>query len=233
MCYHNSMTKKAKELKNRYKVNIEEIELFQELYHENGFNHLPRPVITSGEPDRFSLYSWGLIPSWSKNIVDAIKISNHCLNAKTETVFETPSFRGSIMTKRCIIPSTGFFEWKEIAKGKKQPYYVRVQGEEIFSMAGIYEHWKDRVGETTYRTYSILTRPANEFMAEIHNTKKRMPIILPRELESTWLNTQLPPEEIKEYFFKNDNSELEAWPVSNLITSRKENSNVPEVNTRV
>lgn len=223
------MTKKAKELASRYRISEEGLENFEPLFHENGFNHKSRPVILDQDPIRFNNYSWGLIPFWTKNLEQAYTLRNSCLNAVSETAFDKPSFKASIRRKRCIVPSTGFFEWKEIAKGKKQPYFIRVKSTDIFSMAGIYQEWVDGDDKTIYKTFSVLTCPANPLMEEIHNTKKRMPLILPQKLEREWLDESLNQEQIKSFFLPYPDEDMEAWTISNLISSRKENSNVPEV----
>ncbi len=223
------MTKKAQELANRYRIGEEGLESFEPIYHENAFNYSQRPVILDQDPVRFNLYRWGLIPLWVKGIGQANTMRVSCLNAVSETVFEKPSFKVSIRRKRCIVPSTGFFEWKEIGKGKKQPYFIRVKSMDIFSMAGIYQEWVDDDDIGIYKTFSILTCPANPLMEEIHNTKKRMPVILPKEMEREWLDESLNQDQIKSFFLPYPEEDMEAWPVSNLITSRKENSNILEV----
>lgn len=228
MCFHNSQTKKALELKNRYKVLVDQIMEYPELYHENGFNHLPRPVITAEHPDAFELYRWGLIPFWTKTATDAAKIQNQTLNAVSETVFEKPSFRHSIASRRCIIPSTGFFEWMHIGK-TTYPHFIRLKSETIFSMAGIYEHWTDKETGQVYRTYAILTCPANPLMEKIHNQKKRMPVILPREIEKEWLNANLNKQELIDFFKPYPEEDMEAFTISRMITKRGVNTNVPEI----
>jgi putative SOS response-associated peptidase YedK len=84
-------------------------------------------------------FNWGLIPGWVKDEKQAKDISNMTLNAIGETVFEKPSFRNSIRSKRCLLGINGFFEWRDVG-GKKYPYYVQVKEEEIFSLGCLWEN---------------------------------------------------------------------------------------------
>ena len=109
------MTAKAKELEQRYDAEMDgELE---PIYLGNGFSFLKWPVITEHEPNKILMYNWGLIPKWSRSKEDALKFRVNTLNARSETIFEKPSFKASITAKRCLIPSTGFFEWRDY-KGK-------------------------------------------------------------------------------------------------------------------
>jgi len=130
------------------------------------------------------LYHWGLIPFWSKD--DNIKRAT--LNAKVETLSEKPSYRNSTK-KRCLVIADGFYEWQWLdPKGKeKQKYLIRAKDQEIFALAGIYSHWTDKSTGEEKDTFSIVTTEANELMAEIHNNKKRMPIVLRKEDQRRWL----------------------------------------------
>ena len=80
---------------------------------------------------------------WTKSLDDAKKIRTQTLNARSETVFEKPSFRASITKKRCLIPASGFYDWRDY-NSKKYPYYIYLKDRELFSFAGIYESWTDR-----------------------------------------------------------------------------------------
>ena len=144
------------------------------------------------------------------------------------SVFEKPSFRQSIKSKRCIVPSTGFFEWRSF-NSKKYPYFISLTREEIFSIAGIWDTWTDKQTGEIISTFSILTVAANPLMAKIHNEKKRMPVILPTEIEKRWLDESLEKEEIVSLCKSFDESRMKTHTVSRLITSRTENPNIPEV----
>lgn len=229
MCFHNSMSKKAQEVANRFNAQIEIG--FEPVFHASGFSFPKWPVITAEEPDKINLYRWGLIPHWVKDEEQAKKIRGQTLNARSETIFEKPSFRISIHKKRCFVISTGFFEWQDYKK-KKYPYFIHLKNTEIFALAGIYSKWVNKSTGEIINTFSIITTAANPLMAKIHNSKERMPVILPEEIERDWLDNDLTDEQIKKFFPAIDERKMEAHTISKLITSRKENSNVAEVQER-
>lgn len=226
MCFHNAMSKKAQEVANRFNAQIEIG--FNPIYHASGFAFPEWPVITAEEPDKIKLFRWGLIPHWVKDEEEAKRIKAQTLNARSETVFEKPSFRLSIHKRRCFVLSTGFYEWQDFNK-KKYPYFIHLKDSEIFALAGIYSSWVNKLTGEIFNTFSILTTAANSLMAKIHNSKERMPVILPPEIERDWLMTDLSDEQIKNFFPAIDELKMEAHTISRLITSRKENSDVPEV----
>lgn len=227
MCFHNSLSKKAQEVANRFNAQSEIN--FEPIFYASGFSYPLWPVITSEEPDKLRMYRWGLIPHWVKEESQAKEIRTMTLNAKSETVFEKPSFKFSIRKKRCLIPSTGFFEWQDFNK-KKYPYFIRLKEMEIFAFAGIYTSWTDKTSGEIVHTFSILTTEANPLMARIHNMKKRMPVILKKENERDWINDDLTDDQIKSFFPAIDDRMMQAYTISKRITSRTVNPNVPEVN---
>ncbi len=126
----------------------------------------------------WELGHWGLIPSWSKDP----SIGARMINARSETAAEKPSFRAAMRRRRCLIPTTGFYEWKRI-NGAKQPYYIHLAGGGLFAFAGLWEYWAGEDGSELV-SCTILTTEANEMMAGLHN---RMPsIILPDDYDD-WL----------------------------------------------
>ena len=124
------------------------------------------------------LYRWGLIPGWAKDPA----IGNNLAIARGETVAEKPSFRSAFKRWRCLIPASGFYEWKTVA-GRKQPYYARPVGADLFAFAGLTERWNGPDGPV--HSCAIITTDANERMREIHN---RMPVILAPEDHAAWLD---------------------------------------------
>ncbi len=104
------------------------------------------------------------------------------INARAEGVEDKPAFRGAMRSRRCIVPATGFYEWKR-APGRKQPYAITLPDRPLFGFAGLWETWKGTDG-IPVETFTIVTTDANEAVAEIHD---RMPVILPVEAEEAWL----------------------------------------------
>lgn len=195
------MSAKATKLAARYGRNLSVVEIAekilkeQEQYRVNAFSFPDCPVITS-DPEIQS-YRWGLIPFWVKDEKQADEIKRMTLNARTDTIFQKPSFREPIMKKRCIIPSTGYFEWRHEGT-RKIPYYIYVKDEPIFSMAGVYDSWLDKTTGEVINTFSIITTEANPLTDYIHNTKHRMPAILSQKDEEKWLDPALEKFEIEQ-----------------------------------
>jgi putative SOS response-associated peptidase YedK len=227
MCYRIACNTSAKKIESRFKATFLNPADHQPVYHVASFASPKWTVITQQAPDKINTYIWGLIPEWAKDENQAIELQSGNANAKSETVFEKPSFKYSIETRRCLVISTGFFEFQEV-NGKKYPYFISLSESEIFSMAGIYATWTDKSTGEIFDSFSILTKEADAFMANIHNSKKRMPVILPESEEKNWLNPDLTNTEIKS-FFRDFDLSLTAHTVSHLLTSRTQNSDVPEV----
>lgn len=183
MCFHYQQSQTREEIEKRFRAKFEVGANYMPAIY-NGFMHPQTPVITNKNPDLIQLFHWGLIPNWAKDI----SIRKQTLNARIETIHEKPSFRGSVMN-RCLIPADGFFEWQWLdEKGKnKQKFLITSVNNTLFSFAGLYSQWVDRATGEIMNTFTILTTEANELMAEIHNTKKRMPVILNSEVETDWL----------------------------------------------
>lgn len=150
---------------------------------------------------------WGLIPSWWKpeNKLPAT------FNARADSVASKPMFRAAFKSRRCIIPSSGFFEWKMV-DGKKQPYYITARDGGPLSFAGLWEA-REESGEELL-SCTIITTDANEVMAPIHN---RMPVILGQYDLSSWLDGSSGVEVLKPC-----GAELiEARPVTTYVNSVK------------
>lgn len=126
---------------------------------------------------------WGFIPDWAKEVQ-----TNPLINARAETVQQKPSFRGAFKYRRCLVPADGFFEWKKLPNGAKQPWYIYKPDHEPFGMAGIWETWLDPDG-TEIDTLAILTSATNRTLAPLHN---RMPVVVSPGNFDRWLTT--PPE---------------------------------------
>ena len=136
------------------------------------------------------------------------------LNARADTIFDKPSFREPVMKKRCIVPSTGYFEWRH-ESGKKIPYYIYLKDEPIFSMAGIYDTWLDTETGNEHATFSIITTDTNPLTDYIHNTKHRMPVILSKEDEEKWLEPGLSKAKIATLLKPYDADLMDAYVIRN------------------
>ncbi len=140
----------------------------------------PAPVVRpEGAGARVAaMCRWGLVPFWAKDL----KVGSRMINARAETLAEKPAFRQALRERRCIVPASGFFEWKG-APGHKQAFAITVPERPLFAFAGLWERWKPADGETV-ETFTIVTTDANASVAPIHD---RMPVILPESAYDTWL----------------------------------------------
>jgi putative SOS response-associated peptidase YedK len=140
------------------------------------------PIIYQNKEQENSLemMRWGLVPFWTNDP----KIGFKLINARVENLSVKPSFKYSLKSKRCLVPSTGFFEWKKTGKDKI-PYYIGLENGELFAFAGLYDIWKDVEGKE-HKTFTIITTEPNNILRPIHN---RMPVILQREFEGLWLDS--------------------------------------------
>lgn len=221
MCYSNSSTSKNIDLSKKYgkkiPLNMDETPI----YYALGFTFPNWRIVTKN--DTLETMKWGLIPSWFKG-QDSNEIANMTMNAKVETVDEKASFKHLLHRQECIVPSNGFFEWQTIGK-EKIPYFIYPSHGEIMSIAGLYDQWLDPISGEFKKTFTILTCPANEIMEEIHNSKKRMPVLLKQEDEDSWLQGKLDLDILKQPV---ESDFIRAHEIDRKIITSK-NGNVPEV----
>ena len=151
---------------------------------------------------------WGLIPGWVK---DPNAFSKP-INARAETLTEKPSFRTAFKRKRCIIPASGFYEWKVEGK-EKQPFYIHPAEGNLFAFAGLMEDWQGPNGEVMVSACIITTEP-NQLMVGIHN---RMPVILPEEAWGLWLDPAAQVREVQPLLVPFPAEQMLAHPVGKAV----------------
>jgi putative SOS response-associated peptidase YedK len=198
-------------------------------YLVSGFSH---PQLAIVRQDGVFLHEWGLIPSWVKDEQTANDLRTKTLNAVGETAFEKLSFRKSIALQRCLLPVSGFYEWREV-NGIKYPYYIQLKEQDYFSLGSLYDTWINKETGEIHNTFSIITTPANPLMEKIHNLKKRMPLILSQENEIKWLEPGLKTEHIKELIKPFPDSLMKAYTISRDANNVRNNRDVPEIMKRV
>jgi putative SOS response-associated peptidase YedK len=161
--------------------------------------------------NRLDFLQWGLIPPWAKDR----GIGHKMINARAETVHEKPAFRHAIRRRRCLTPSSGFFEWRIEGKGKI-PLYVRLKDGSPMVFAAIWESWRPAEGESV-ESFAILTTSSNELVAPLHD---RMPVILhPREYR-LWLDAGITDPAALRHLYRPFPADLmEMYPVSPLVNS--------------
>ena len=123
---------------------------------------------------------WGLIPFWAKDR----GVGNKMFNVRAESLATKIGFRKSFTTKRCLVPSNGFYEWKT-ENGKKIPYLVQVEDRPLFAFAGVYDLWEEPVSGREVYSFAIITTSPNLAIKSFHD---RMPVILRPQQEKVWLD---------------------------------------------
>jgi putative SOS response-associated peptidase YedK len=164
------------------------------------------PVLSNDAPDRLSSFRWGLIPSWAKDP----SIGNQLINARAETLAEKPAFRQALAQRRCLIPATGFYEWKAGPVGKV-PQHIHMASGALLTFAGLWESWRDGEGREI-RSFTIITTRPNALMAPIHD---RMPVIIAPQDRLRWLQGGGIADLLQPY----PDGELVADPVCHAVNS--------------
>ena len=251
MCYDiRFLTKKKLKYARRFGNNEADIKELEEqlielgekigpYYHTSGFDHPDVPIITNEDRNKIQLFNWGLMPGWIKDVKKAVELSNRTLNARSEDMFDKPSFKYAAKYRRCLVLVDGFFEyhWK---KEKSYPHHITLKNDEPMALAGLWETWILESEGLMRNTFSIVTTSANPLMSYIHNkpkgsTEPRMPLIIPRELEDEWLkpvNDPMDIEDIKSIILPYDDEEMQSWPVPKL-KGKEAIGNVPEAIEKV
>jgi len=228
MCFTVNVNLVKEELEERYGINFPDKYRYEPSYYYHAFSFPEIPAVCSDDPGNVRLLTWGLIPQWTKTTDDAREIRLKTFNARAESVDSKPSFLSSFRSKRCLIPVRGFYEWQHAGK-KKIPWYIYHSENDIFSLAGLYSEWMPPDSREPLRTFSIITAEANEMMAEIHNSKKRMPVILDRDDEKRWIDLSIPSPEASGLLKPCPSELLRAHTISPLVNDRTANRNTPEV----
>ncbi len=173
------------------------------------------PVVTSEDRESIKPAHWGFLPSWAKK-----GVNKEVINARAETVLEKPYFKNAIRARRCLVPVTGFYEWHR--EGTTKTPYRFYTDDEIFSLGGLYTPHGD--GESARPYFALITTEANSVMAPVH---ERMPVIVPREHEDSWLNPDLSDEELAMHFKPFTAQQTHAYEISKLVNNPRNDS--PEV----
>ena len=176
---------------------------------------------------------WGLVPSWAKDP----SIGNRMINARMETAAEKPAFRRAFAKRRCLLPADGYFEWYPTEQGAartrtgkaarpaKQPFYIHPADGSVMAMAGLYEIWRDPTRdeddpERFKWTCTVLTTEAPDELGRIHD---RMPLLVPRERRTAWLDPRTPSDRLPELLVPAQQHGLEAYPVSTAVGNVRNN----------
>jgi len=170
------------------------------------------PVIVD-EPEgrEIRLIKWGLVPFWAKDA----KIGTSMINARADTIKTKPGFRDSFKDKRCIVPATGFFEWKKLTTAKEPSYFSPKEG--LFSFAGLWSAWVSPEN-IELESFTIVTTTANKIVKPISD---RMPVILGHNSMAAWLSPLTKPKELEELLLPCPDDQMQGFAVSKFVNSAK------------
>lgn len=171
----------------------------------------PVQIIFQESSNKMEEMKWGLIPHWAKDP----SMGNRMINARSDSLLEKPSFRESLIKRRCLVPANGFYEWKKLGI-EKVPYLIHLKGFSLFAFAGLYDIWRDENGNII-KSFTIITTNANSFMKEIHD---RMPVILKKEDEEIWVNkNERDIKKLINLLKPYPSEEMYAYPVSKKVNN--------------
>lgn len=213
-------------LEGRLSVPLNDIfPVFPDYYFISAFDFPTLPVIKEQSVD---LCQWGLVPSWCTNDYAANDMRTKTLNAAGETIFEKPVYKEYIATQRCLLPVSGFFEWRNF-RGVKYPYYIYPKDGTGFLLGAVFNKWVNPQTEQTRNTFSIITTPANELMTRINNIKKRMPLIISTNRANEWLDSDVKPDTIAALIQPAANDIMTSHTISKTANSPMNFRNTPEI----
>lgn len=186
------------------------IELPQVQAHYNIAPTQTVPVVRLTEERGYELTGmrWGLIPAWSKEP----RTSYATFNARAETVADKPAFRAAYRARRCLVPASGFYEWRE-EEGRKQPWYFSATDGQELAFAGLWEEWR-RPDAPALLSYTVIVGNANEVVAPVHD---RMVVILSPDDYATWLDPTQPRSTIDHLLRPCPAGWLRRWRVSRAV----------------
>jgi len=167
------------------------------------------PVIVKQSPSQVVEMTWGFRPHWAKPESEITPM----INARIETLAVKSMFKSSLKSKRCLVPASGFYEWKRLPhQSSKQPYYIHLKDQPLFAFAGLYDEG----------TFTIITTEPVSIIKKIHN---RMPVIINPDQEDAWLNPDLDdPAAAVNIIKKSQINDLDAYPVSKQINKPENDS---------
>jgi len=205
----------SQDLEARYGVQGPTV-MAEENYNVSPGQYMPVVFTEDGKKKIVSM-RWGIVPGWAKDT----KIGYKLINARDDTLFQKPMWKGLAKHSRALIPARGFYEWKLDEIGEKQPYFIHPKNKQVFSFAGLYSVWKDVEGLPLY-TFTIITTDANNEMRNVHN---RMPVILSRDDEDKWLSPELENEAaLQEFLHPMADGSLTLYPVSKDVNKPANNN---------
>jgi putative SOS response-associated peptidase YedK len=210
---------KVERLRDRYGLDSDELsealENLGERYNVSPSQIMPTIRRDESGDNHVEPMRWGYMPFWAKDFNEVFKYKT--FNARSETMFDRRMWKEAALSRRCLVPATGFYEWKKTPSGK-QPFFIHPKDQELFSFAGVWGSWKDAEGNK-WHTYSIVTTEPNEEVSDIHN---RMPVILSPDEEDLWADpTNTAEQDIAPLMHPYPDNMLELYEVSRDVNTSR------------
>ena len=162
---------------------------------------------------RGELLHWGLVPSWATSRRTGLKM----INARVETVDARPAYRAAFERFRCLVIADGFYEWRALPNGYKQPHHIARSDGKPFAFAGLWSIWRANE-DTAVRSCAILTTAANATVAPLHD---RMPVILAVDHECAWLDPSTSKAALHAMLRGLPAGEIETRPVGSAVNDAR------------
>ena len=199
----------------RYYVDVSKDDLsfvknFSEFDYEENFNVAPQAVAPCIIDNNLVAVNWGYFPDWLKQQSNPRPL----FNTRYESLLEKKTFTSAFKNSRCLVPITGWYEWKE-EDGIKQPYYFFSNSSDILIAAGLY--WNRSTGDIES---SIITREAVADLQTVHN---RSPLLLNKEKRDLWMS-DISSEEIYAEILDYSYSDIEFYKVDRAVNNPKNNN---------
>jgi putative SOS response-associated peptidase YedK len=174
------------------------------------------PILVGGLARTLLSARWGLLPVFAKTPADG----NRMINARVETVARLPAFREAFRSKRCVVPATGFYEWRGTHRAPRQPFWIHPPQGGVLALAGLWSTWVSKDGEVI-ESFSIVTTEARGAVRELHD---RMPLFLPPVSLERWLAPgAINPGELTQLIEAGSHTELATREVDPRV-----NSSIPD-----
>jgi putative SOS response-associated peptidase YedK len=213
MCGRYTLHAKPADIAKHFGLDEIPDDLFEERYNIAPSQTVATVRLEDAGHRTLQMNKWGLIPGWAKDP----KIGFSLTNARAETVDEKPAFRSAFKARRCLIPSSGFYEWKATGANHKQPYHFRRLDGALLGFAGLWERWKNPEGQVIV-TCSIITTSANGIVQPVHD---RMPVILDPADYGQWLDPRASAADLLALLRPAQEDALTAIPVSSYVSNSR------------
>lgn len=208
MCYRLSNTAKREVIENEFGAIFRYPKLHKFNPIINGLEESFVSVVTCKEPKKISYAIWGILPGQFEEDWEDFQNVQNTLNIDHDKIDDNPLFSEAVKTRRCLIIVTGFFTYY-LHEGELYPYYVHLDNDKPFALAGIYNQLKDG-----FITCGLILSEANSFISHIHNSNHKMPLSLNKEDQDLWLNKNTSAFLINELLNKNVDIDFKAHPIA-------------------